>query len=69
MTTATTEKEAFISLLDDLDADNAEKVLSYAAYLRHVQALENAEDVAAYFERKDEPSYSLEEVKRELGHI
>ena len=54
-------------LMIGLPEDDAEKVLSYAAFLKHIRKAEDEEDIAAYLERKDEPSYSLDEVKNALG--
>ena len=54
-------------ILVELHDEDAEKVLSYAAFLKHVQHLEDEDDIACCLARKDEPSYSLEEVKLGLG--
>jgi hypothetical protein len=58
---------ALHEILTDLRDEDADKLLSYAAFLNHVRQAEDEADAAAYTERKGEPSYSLEEVKRSLG--
>ena len=61
------ERGELHELIDDLREENAEKIFSYAAFLRHVERQEDEEDIKSYFERKDEPTYTMEEVKRDLG--
>jgi hypothetical protein len=67
MLATTLEKQELHRLIEDLRDDNVEKIVSYAAFLKYLQTIEDEEDIAACLERRDEPSYSLEEVKRELG--
>jgi hypothetical protein len=64
--TVTAMQRELNALIGILSEDDAEKVLSYAAFLKYLQTLEDEEDSAAYFERRDEPSFSLEEVKQAL---
>ena len=60
------ERRELYELINDLCEENADKIFSYAAFLRHMELLEDEEDLKCYFERKDEPTYSMEEVKRGL---
>ena len=61
------ERRELYKIIDDLREENADKVFSYAAFLRSIEHLEDEEDIKCYFERRDEPEYTLEEVKRSLG--
>ena len=61
-----TEHHELYKIIDDLCEENVDKVLSYAAFLRHTERLEDEEDIKKYFERVNEPTYTLEEVKRGL---
>ena len=61
------ERRELHELIDGLCDENADKIFSYAAFLRHAERLEDDEDIKCYLERKDEPTYSIEEIKRDLG--
>ena len=66
MVPMTAEREELIRLISNLRDDDVEKVVSYAGYLRHLEEQEDAEDIAAWEARKDEPVFSLAEVKASL---
>ena len=61
------ERRELHELIDTLREESADKIFSYAAFLRHVERLEDEEDIKCHFERRDEPTHSMEEVKRDLG--
>ena len=68
MTTAQiAERKNLYRMIQKLPEDDFEKIASYTAFLQTLRDQEDAEDLACYKERMNEPSFSLEEVKRELG--
>ena len=66
-TTQITERKNLYRMIRTLSDEDIEKVVSYTAYLRYVEGQEDAEDIAAWETRKDEPVFSLSEVKESLG--
>ena len=67
MPALTTERKELLELIDVLHDEDVEKVISYAAYLSHLEAQEETEDAAYIEAHKDSPSIPLEDALRELG--
>ena len=61
------ERKTLYRMIHALPDDDIEKAMSYVAFLQYLNQKEDEEDLAAYYERADEPTYSLEEIKAELG--
>ena len=60
------QRRKLYRLVSDLPVEDVEKVASYAAFLRHIQDREDAEDFRIIEGRADEPTVPWEAVKREL---
>ena len=67
MSSPTFEKTDRITFINTLNEEDFEKVISYAAFLRHIEEQEEAEDAEYYEAHKNDPSISLEDALKELG--
>ena len=67
MPATNTEQKTFLELMNSLEEDDVEKVISYAAYLRHLEEREEEEDIAYIEAHRGDPSVPLEDALRELG--
>ncbi len=67
MSSLASERSDMLTFINTLDEADFEKVVSYAAFLRHIEEQEEAEDIAYYEAHKNAPSVPLEDALKELG--
>lgn len=67
MTPMTMQRKGLLELIENLHDSDIEKVVSYAAFLRHLEEQEDNEDQAYVKDHKNEPAVPLEDALKELG--
>ncbi len=65
----TADREELYKMIESLPEDDTEKVLSYVAFLKYIQHLEDEEDRRIILDRQDEATIPFDDVKKELGLV